>query len=156
MESSNLKPVDYMSESDQKFRTRLLVNMTDISKEMAQHPVRMMDIGYMVAEAEDNYDRKKFNFEKIQLTLARQVREKCKINKIKLTEAQIQERIVVHTDYEKANDQFLDAKKLLNQVKVKYKAMAEKGEMLRSIALIKKKELQAGINSAVKQGDSHE
>jgi hypothetical protein len=148
--------VDYMSDSDKKFRSKLLVNMVNLSKEMSEHPVRMMDIGYMVAEAEDNYERAKYNFEKIQLVLSRSVREKCKISKTKLTESQITERIVVHTDYDKAQLQLFDAKKLLNQVKSKYKAMGEKGEMLRSISQLKKKELSAGMNSAIKQGESYE
>ena len=151
-----MNAVEYMSDSDKKFRAKLLINMVDISKEMTENPVRMMDVGFMVAEAEDNYDRAKYNLEKIQLVLARREREKCKISKIKLTEAQLNERIVVHTDYDKAQLQLFDAKKLLNQVKAKYKAIVEKGEMLRSISQLKKKELTAGINSAIKQGDSRE
>ena len=135
---------NFLSEDDKKFKRSLLFDQ-NIQEHMEKFAAQVYTIGYMLAESEDNLDRTKYRLDQAENSVLRTLRNSNILAKTKMTETQLLEKAHNHTTYKDAYENYLEAKKLHSKVKAKYKALLEKGEMMKSVAIYKRRELQAGI-----------
>lgn len=141
---------DQLSESQRKFRQKLLISESNLAKGLQRQAANIYTLYLMVAEAEDNYDRVKRALEFTEKTLRRSRRRKAAMEREKISESQLDDDVKLHPEYEESYNNYLDAKKLLKQVKGKYTSMQVKGEMLTNYGHMIRKEIDAGKSERMK------
>jgi hypothetical protein len=140
---------DFLTEDDLKFKKQLLID-ADIKDELKKQASMLFYVGAALTEVEDYYERMKHELSLKESALTLTIRKSAKLDKEKINESNINERVKVQESYNAQYTKYLKAKKALSAAKNRYKAQLEKGENLRSLAFMKQAQLRSVIDEKIK------
>lgn len=127
-----------------KNRRTEFIDVKNLIYEMKNIPARVRHDGELQADAEYLEDIAKSKWELKKAEISKRYRKKYRMRGDKITEAQLNEMVLTHTDVIKAHDHFLEAKKMSSIAKTKFKSTLAKGEMVKNIGFMISKEIDSG------------
>lgn len=120
------------------------IDVNNLIYEMKKIPAMVRHDGETQTDAEYLEDVAKSKWELKKAEISKRFRKKHNDRGEKLTEVQLNEKVITHTDVIKAHEEYLKAKKLAALAKVKFKSTLVKGEMVKNIGFMVAKEIDTG------------
>ncbi len=134
-----------------KMRFEPDVDIASLSQEMAKISSYIYRIGIVKAEAEAKMDRAKAKIDVMKAKVARHIKKKALEQGDKMTVPELEGAVDAHKQVIQAVDEHIDRKYEHNVCWAAFSSAQSKANQLTNLSMNYRKELDAGINSKVKQ-----
>ena len=144
------KPRDFREKYDKRvkrFKRYSNIDEGNLSKEMASLSSYIFHVGQIKADSEDKMDRAKDKLAITKAKVDKELRQRFKNRKPKLTEADFTSRITRHKDVVRVGDEYRDGKWLHNVCWAAMNSLNKKSEQLIAMANDRRKELEYGFKN---------
>lgn len=141
----------FLTQEDKDFRESLAISKSNISKAVCNFATITFDINYSIAIIEDSINKSKRKLEKISALKEKAEKTKASIDKIKLSEKDLDRAVKLSSTYDSEYEQYMEYKKVLGILKAKSKALEAKDKMIGNAVYLLSREVKASKTEKTKE-----
>ena len=138
----------FLEEKDKNFRGTLLIDSGNISNYLSRGAVDLFDISFMLTDAKDKLRRAKFDLEQKERQITKSFwnkfeadyKDNASVKKPNI--AEVERKVKSHYLYIEEYEKVLEAEKVYDFLKVKYDAIKERNDLLKTLSTYKATEMR--------------
>lgn len=121
---------------DSRWRQALLINKYALDDELIRQPQLYSDIAEAAVRAQSERDAAKENLDVVDSSVAANIRSTAQRSGTKVTEASIQESVILSEDHRAAHEHFLKCKSTVERLLALKEAFQQRSFMLRDLVAL--------------------